>query len=341
MPKSPWFAVMACVAVAAAGPSGTARADDVASFYARHDMTIIIGYNPGGTYDTYARITAKYLGQFLPGHPNIVAKNMPGVASIKAANYLYSQAPRDGSVLGVISQGTAEQQVLKHKAVQYDARKFNWLGRLTSAVECTIVWHTAPVKTIEDAKHREIIVGATSPGSSADTDPKLMNALVGTRFKVVLGYKGTTGAMLAMERGEVQGSLAVVQNLLIHHADWIRDKKIRVLVQYSLKRHPAFPDAPAIAELGRTPEDTKILRLYGSEAEFGRSVMAPPEVPRDRVKALRTAFTAMLKDQAFLAEAKKRRMEIDPMPGEALQALADSIFDISPELAARAAAARR
>jgi len=340
MLKSPWFAATACAAIAAVAPLGMARADDVAQFYAKNDISIIIGYNPGGTYDTYARITAKYLGRFLPGHPNIVSKNMPGVASIKAANYLYAQAPRDGSVLGVISQGTAQQQVLKHKAVHYDARKFNWLGRLTTAVECTIVWHTAPVQTIEDAKKREIIIGATSPGSSADTDPKLMNALVGTRFKVVLGYKGTTGAMLAMERGEVQGSLAVVQNLLIHHADWIRDKKIRVLVQYSLKRHPAFPDAPAIAELGRTPEDTKILRLYGSEAEFGRSVMAPPDIPHDRLVALQTAFAAMLKDKTFLAEAKKRRMEIDPLSGEKLQALVDSIFDISPELAARAAAAR-
>jgi len=340
MLKSPWFAATACAAITAVAPLGMARADDVAPFYAKNDITIIIGYNPGGTYDTYGRIAAKYLGRFIPGHPNIVAKNMEGVASIKAANYLYAQAPRDGTVLGVISQGTAQQQVLKHKAVRYDARKFNWLGRLTTAVECTIVWHTAPAQTIEDAKKREVILGATSAGSSADTDPKLMNALVGTRFKIVLGYKGTTGAMLAMERGEVQGSLAVVQNLLIHHADWIRDKKIRVLVQYSLKRHPAFPGAPAMAELGRTPEDTKILRLYGSEAEFGRSVMAPPDIPRDRLTTLRAAFAAMLKDKTFLAEAEKRKMEIDPLSGEELQALADSIFDISPELAARAAAAR-
>jgi tripartite-type tricarboxylate transporter receptor subunit TctC len=168
-----------------------------------------------------------------------------------------------------------------------------------------------------------------------------MNALVGTKFKIVLGYKGTTGAMLAMERGEVQGSLAVVQNLLIHNADWIRDRKIRVLVQYSLKRHPAFPDVPAMAELGRTPDDTKILRLYGSEAEVGRSLMAPPEVPHDRLAALRAGFAAMLKDKTFLAEAKKRKMEIDPLSGAALQALIDSIFDISPALATRAAAARK
>jgi len=340
MLKSPWFTATACAAIAAVVPFGMARADDVAPFYAKHDIAIIIGYNPGGTYDTYGRIAAKYLGRFIPGHPNVIAKNMEGVASIKAANYLYAQAPRDGTVLGVISQGTAQQQVLKHRAVHYDARKFNWLGRLTTAVECTIVWHTAPVQTIEDAKKREVILAATSPGSSADSDPKLMNALVGTRFKIVLGYKGTGGSMLAMERGEVQGSLAVVQNLLIHNVEWIRDKKIRVLVQYSLKRHPAFPDAPAMAELGRTPEDTKILRLYGSEAEFGRSVMAPPDIPRDRLTALRAAFAAMLKDKTFLAEAKKRKMEIDPLSGEALQALVDSLFDISPELAARAAAAR-
>lgn len=339
--KSSWFVATVCAALAAAVPVGMARAESVADFYANHDIAIVIGYNPGGTYDTYARMTAKYLGQFLPGHPNIVVRNMPGVASIKAANYLYAQAPRDGSVLGMISQATALQQVLKHKAVHYDARKFNWLGRLTTAVECTIVWHTAPVKTIEDAMKREVVIGATSPGSSADTDPKLMNALVGTKFKVILGYKGTTGAMLAMERGEVQGSLAVVQNLLIHNAEWIRDRKIRVLVQYSLKRHPAFPNAPAMVELGRTPDETKILKLYGSTAEFGRSIMTPPHIPHDRLTALRAGFAAMLKDKTFLAEAKKRRMEIDPLSGQALQALVDDSFDISPALAARAAAARK
>ena len=341
MPKPTWFTAMTCAAVAATVSLGAARAESVKAFYAKHDISIIIGYNPGGTYDTYARIAAKHLGRLIPGHPNIISKNMPGVASIKAANYLYAQAPRDGSVLGVISQGTALQQVLKHRAVHYDARKFRWLGRLTTAVECTVVWHTVPVKTIEDAKKRQVILAATSPRSSTETNPKLMNSLVGTKFKTVLGYKGTNGSLLAMERGEVEGSLAVVQNLLIRKPQWVRDKKIRVLVQYSLKRHPAFPDAPAMAELGSTPEDTKILKLFGGTAEVGRSVMVPPGVPQDRLKALRAAFSAMLRDKAFLADAKKRKMEIDPLSGEQLQALVEDAFDISPQLAARADAARK
>jgi tripartite-type tricarboxylate transporter receptor subunit TctC len=341
MLKRVFFAGAVCAFVAVSAPVGPARAQSVEAFYSKNDISIIIGYNPAGTYDIYARLAAKHLPRHIPGKPAIIAKNVPGVGSIKAANFLYEQAPRDGSVIGVISQGTALQQVLKHPAIRYKAREFNWIGRLTSAVEVTIVWHTVPVKTIEDAKKREVIIGGTSARSSTDTNHKVMNAIAGTKFKMVLGYKGTTGAMLAMERGEVEGSLAVVQNLLIQKPDWLRDKKVSVLVQYSQKRHRAFPDVPAMVEFGETEEDKQILALYGSTAEVGRSIMAPPEVPRDRLAALRAGFVAMLKDPAFLAEMEQRKMELDPLTGEELQKLVDGTFAISPKAAERAAAARK
>ena len=319
---------------------GQGQGQSVAEFYGKADVSMIVGYNPGGTYDLYARMAARHLPRHLPGNPTIVVKNMEGVGSVKAANFLYGQAPRDGSTLGVVTQSLALQQVLKHKAVQYDARKFGYIGRLTDAAEVTIVWHTVPVQTIADARKREVILGATSPDSSSDTNPRLMNEFAGTKFKIVLGYKGTTGALNAMERGEVEGSLAVVQSLLVQNKDWIQDKKIRVLVQYALDRHPAFPDAPAMAELGDTKEDKEVLRLYGSTAAVGRYLMVPPDVPRDRLAALRAAFDAMVKDPTFLKDMEGKNLDLAPMSGEKLQALIDGTFDISPQAAARAAAAR-
>lgn len=319
---------------------GQAKGQSVADFYGKTEVSMIVGYNPGGTYDLYARMAARHLPRYLPGNPTIVVKNMEGVGSVKAANFLYGQAPRDGSTLGVLTQSLALQQVLKHKAVQYDARKFGYVGRLTDAAEVTIVWHTVPVNTIADARKREVILGATSPESSSDTNPRLMNEFAGTKFKIILGYKGTTGALNAMERGEVEGSLAVVQSLLVQNKEWIQDKKIKVLVQYTLERHPAFPDAPAMAELGDTQEEKEILRLYGSTAAVGRYIMTPPDVPKDRVAALRAAFDAMVKDPAFIKDMEDKNLDLAPMPGDKLQALIDSTFDISPKAAARAAAAR-
>ena len=321
--------------------SGAAHAETVGEFYKKTSITLVVGYNPGGTYDLYARLAANNLPRFLPGSPAIVVKNMPGVGSVKATNFLYSQAPRDGSTIGSVGQFVALQQVLKHKAVRYDARKFEWIGRMTNAVEVTIAWHTSPVKTIQDAMRQELVIGATSAGSSADTSHKLMNAIVGTKFKVVLGYKGTTGAMVAMEQGEVQGSLAVVQSLLVTKQPWLNEKKVSVLVQYSQKRHPAFPNVPAMIELARNAEDKQILSLYGGTAEIGRALMAPPGIPADRLAALQKAFDAMMKDKAFLAEAKQRAMEIDPMSGPELKKLVNDGFDITPKAAARAAAARQ
>jgi tripartite-type tricarboxylate transporter receptor subunit TctC len=333
-------AAVAALVVAALANAAPARAQGAAEFYKGKQISFFIGYNPAGTYDVYARLAAAHLARHIPGHPTIVPKNMPGVASLKAASYLYSQAPRDGTAIGMVTQAVALEQLLKNPAVQYDVAKFDWLGRLTTAVEVTIVWHTVPVKTIQDAMTRETLLGATSAGGTSDGMPKLMNRFAGTKFKLVLGYQGTTGAMLAMERGEVEGTHSTAENLVIGKPDWLRDKTVSVLVQYSTNRHRAFPDVPTMVELGKTPEDRQILKLFGDTAEVGRAILLPPEVPPDRLAVLRKAFDAMAADKGFIAEMESRKMEFEPMSGEELQRRVKASLDIAPDLLEKAQKAR-
>src|SRR5262245_44854710 len=324
------------IAVPAAGQCETAE-----DFFKGKQMSLVIGYNPGGTYDLYSRLAASILPRYIPGNPTIIPKNMPGVASVKAANYLHSQAPKDGLTIGMIGQQLALTQALRDPAVEYDMRAFNWLGRFTPIVEVTVIWHTAPVKTLEDATKRETTLAATSAGSTSDSSPMLMNKLAGTRFKIIKGYPGTTGSILAMERGETEGAHATLENLLFGKADWLREKKVSVIVQYAQARHPAFANVPAMVEFGKTEEDKQVLGLFGSTAEVGRALMTPPGIPADRLAVLRKAFAAMLADPAFKAELEKRNMEFGPMSGEELQALLKTTLDVPPSVVTRAIALAR
>lgn len=326
---------MGILCLAAAGP---VQAED---FYKGKTISFIIGYNPGGTYDTYSRLVAAHLPRYLPGNPSIVPRNMPGVGGLKAAKFIYNQAPKNGTAIGMTSQAAALEQVLKNPAADYDAAKFNWIGRMTSVVEVTVVWHTSPVKTIKDAMKQEVLLGATSARSTSNSMPRVLNSIAGTKFKTVLGYKGATGTMLAMEQGEVAGGHTTAQILQISKQAWVKEKKISVLVQYSQQRHKTLADVPAMVELGENREDKQILSLYGSTAEIGRSVVAPPGLPKDRVAELRKAFDAMLKDEKLHAEMEKGRMEFDPLSGEALQKLIEETLEVSPAVAARADAARK
>jgi tripartite-type tricarboxylate transporter receptor subunit TctC len=266
---------------------------------------------------------------------------MPGVGSAKAANYLFGQAPRDGLTIGMIGQQLAVTQALRDPAVEYDMRQFHWLGRFTSGAEVTVVWHTSPVKTIEDASKREATLAATSAGSTSDSMPLLMNRLAGTKFRMVKGYPGVTGTILAMERGETEGAHATTEQLLFGKTDWLREKKISVLVQYAQERHPAFADVPAMVEFGKTAEDKQVLALFGSTAEIGRSMMMPPGIPADRLAVLRKAFSTMLADPAFKAEIEKRNLEFGPMSGEALQKMITQTLDVPPAVVTRAMALSR
>jgi tripartite-type tricarboxylate transporter receptor subunit TctC len=323
------------MAVATLALGGLAQGE-AADFYKDKQISLIIGYNPGGTYDLYSRVAATILPRYIPGNPTIVPKNMPGVGSVKAANYLAGQAPKDGLTIGMIGQQLALTQALRGPAVAYDMRTFSWIGRLTPVVEATVVWHTSPTKTLADAMKRETVLAGTSAGATSDVMPSLMNRLGGTKFKIVFGYRGTTGALLAMERGETEGAHTTIESILISKANWVREKKVTVLVQYATERHEAFPKVPAMVEFGRTAEDKQIMALFGSTADIGRSLMAPPGVPADRLAILRKAFATMVADPAFKQEMEKRRMEIGPISGEALQKRIAQTLNITPAVATRA-----
>ena len=331
-----FLAAIAVVAVAAPVRSETAE-----DFFKGKQINLIIGYNPGGPYDIYSRLAAALLPKYIPGNPRIVPQNMPGVGSAKAANYLYNQASRDGLTIGVIGQQLPVSQALGDASVKFDMRQFNWLGRFTSGGEATLIWHTSPTKSLTDAMKRETTLASTSAGSSADASPLLMNRIVGTQFKMIRGYPGITGTVLAMERGETEGAHSTLEQILFTHQDWMREKKATVLVQYTQTRHPAFPDAPAMVEFGKTDIDRKVLGLFGSTAEIGRSMMAPPEIPAERLAVLRRAFDTMLADPAFKQEVEKRNLEFGPMSGAELQKLITDSLTISPDVIKHAIAMSR
>jgi len=290
-------------------------------FYARKTITISIGYTAGGSYDLYGRLVARHLGKHIPGNPTVVAQNMPGAGSMKAANYVYEVAPRDGTALGVIVESAALEQVLGNKAAQYDAARFTYIGRVATSNNIFMQWHTSKTQSIADAQKRETILAGTGPGSIAETVPRLLNALIGTRFKLISGFPASTEAMLAMERGEVEGAGSSWAAVSVGKQSWLKEKKIRIILQTQPERHVDLPDAPSLTEYGSTPGDRQVTALYASGSGVGRSVLGPPGIPADRVKVLRDAFNAMVKDPDFVADIRKLKVELDPLPGERLQDL--------------------
>jgi len=334
-------AKLAVVALAAVAFAQHARGESAGDFFKGKQMSLIVGYNPGGSYDVYSRLAASILPKYLPGNPTIAVKHMPGVGSVKAANYLFAQASKDGLTIGMVGQQLALTQALRDPAVSYDMRKFGWLGRFTPIIEVSLTWHTSPTRTISDAMQRETVMAATSAGATTEIMPSMMNRLAGTRFKMVKGYPGTTGTILAMERGETEGAHATLENLLFGKPAWLKEKTVNVLVQYAQRRHPLFADVPAMVEFGKTDEDKQVLNLFGSTAEVGRALMAPPDVPADRLAILRRAVMAMLDDPAFRAEMEKRNLEFGPMSGDELQKLIGQTLEVSPAVADRSIALSR
>jgi tripartite-type tricarboxylate transporter receptor subunit TctC len=244
---------------------------------------------------------------------------MPGAGSLLAANHLFNVAPRDGTTLGLTSPTIPLEEVLGVSQAKYRASQFNWIGRLATNPNITFILNTSAVKNISDAFDKVAILGATARSSTNAVYPFVLNNVLGTKFRIVTGYEGTAAVMLAMERGEVEGLSSTYDGLKAQHEDWVKTKKVNIVVQYLLKRHPELPDVPTSAEVAKTPEQAVILRTVSSASEIGKFVLTTPEVPADRVDALRKAFDAMVKDQDFLAEAVKLRIEIDPLTGIELQ----------------------
>jgi tripartite-type tricarboxylate transporter receptor subunit TctC len=323
-----WTTILATAAVGAIVIAPGARAAD------KKEVRLIVGYNPGGGYDFYARLIANHFGDHLPGKPVVIVQNMPGVGSIKAANYMYEQAPRDGSVIGMIGDSIAIDQRLGKSAIKYDAAKFNWIGRMADNVEVSVVWHTSPVQTIRQAMKQPVVCAGTSPSGTTFQLPTILNQTAGTKIEVVTGYAGTNGALLAMERGETQCSHATWVTIAAQHVDWVRDHKIKVLVQYAPKRSQGMPDVPTSVELARPGRDHAVAALFASAAEVGRAVMAPPEVPTSQVELLRSAFMETMKDPKFLADVRKSNGDLAPLDGAELQKVVDDAVATPDNVAA-------
>src|SRR5437660_7122000 len=279
-----------------------ARAQSAEQFFARKTIHIFIGYTAGGSYDLYGRLVARHLGKHIPGQPTVVAQNMPGAGSLKAANYIYEVAPKDGTALGVVVESAALEQALANPAALYDASKFTWIGRVAPSNNIFMQWHTSKVQSIADSQRIESSLAGTGPGSIAETVPRLLNALAGTKFRLVSGYPASNEAMLAMERGEVDGASSSWAAVSVGKKEWLRDKKIRIILQTAPERTKDLPDAPALPEIGTSTEDKQVYQLYASGSAIGRTVIAPPDMPAQRVRILRDAFNAMVKDPDFMAD---------------------------------------
>ena len=309
-------------------------AQSVEEFYRGKKIDMIIGYSSGGTYDLYARLVARFLGNYIPGNPTIVPRNMPGAASRTAAAFVYNIAPKDGTVLATADQSLAIQQAMGERR-NFDTTKFIYIGNPNSENNTTVTWHTSGVKTIEDAKRKQITIGATGSGTSAHY-PKAMNALLGTQFKIIVGYPGGNDINLAMERGEVDGRGSNSwMSWKATRPDWLTEKKINILVQIGLNKAPDLPNVPLLTDLAKNEEDRAVLKLLSASAAVGRPIFTTPDAPPDRVKALRDAFNRMVKDPAFIEQAKKEHFEIEPVSGEDLQRIVSDIVKTPQPIAER------
>ena len=312
--------------VCAAGLLGTATAQtpSVEEFYKNKQIRLIVSSEPGGGYDNYARLVARHLGNHIPGNPSVIVQNMPGAGGLTAANNIYNVAPKDGTVIGHVQRNVPFMAIQGQQGPRFDPTKFNWLGSLNNEVNVCISWHDSKVKTVQDALKTELVVGGSGPNDTEVT-PALLNNILGTKFKIISGYPSSSAVTLAIERGEVEGLCSSYSSIENRNAHWLRDKKINFLVQNSVRKHPDLPNVPLALEFAKSEEDRQLIELNDARLIMGRPFMAPPDVPEDRVKALRAAFSAMVKDPNFIADAKKQNLELTPVDGDDVQSLLERV----------------
>jgi tripartite-type tricarboxylate transporter receptor subunit TctC len=328
--------------VAAAIPAlfaiSAAHAQSPADFYKGKTVDLYIGYSAGGGYDVYARALARHMGRFIPGNPTILAKNMPGAGSLVLANWLYNVAPKDGTAFGMIGRGTAFDPLLGSTKAQFDAGKFNWIGSMNDEVSVCVAWHTTGITTLQQVERKELTVGGSGPAADTDQFPKVLNATIGTKFKLVTGYPGGNEVDLAMERGEVMGRCGWSwSSVIATHKNWIDDKKINLLVQLSLSKHVDLPHVPLIMDFARTEEQKQIFNLVFARQPMGRPFLAPPAIPAERAAVLRKAFMDTMKSGEFRAEAEKMQLEINPVSGDAVQKIVQEVYQTPKAVAAAVA----
>ena len=331
--------LQAAILASAIAASASAHADAIADFYRGKTMQMIIATSPGGDYDTRGRLLARHMGRLIPGEPTIIPQNMPGGVGIAAANHMANAAPRDGTMLHMLMQNMPAHQAIGGQGVKFDTRKLIFIGNTTDAPNVINSWHTTGITSIEQVKTQELVVGAAGTATPAAYYPAALNAMAGTKFKIVAGYPGGNDVNLAMEKGEVGGrgsnSWASYKSL---NPKWIAEGKIHILVQVGLQRAKDLPNVPLLFELASNEADREVLRFISADTAIARSAVTTPDVPTERVVALRKAFMDTMKDDQFLSEASKMGIDISPRSGEDSQAVADKIVAAPADVVARAKA---
>lgn len=334
---------MACVPIAAAlilALTRVAAANDVEDFYRGRTLTVLISYSVGGGYDLYARLLAHYLGRHIPGNPNVVPQNMPGAGGLRAANYLFSAAPKDGSMIGTFSRSIPTMPLVTPQDAHFDGRKFSWIGSMSSDTSLCLTGVKSKVKTFNDMLTMPVVMGGQFAAADSDIYAHLYKNIFGAKIKLVSGYPGTNDITLAMERGEVDGICGLSWGTLkVAHPDWMKNKSVNLLVQAALKKDPELPDVPLALDLIDDPQKKQILYITFAPQQIGRPFAAPPSIPADRHAALSKAFDDTMKDPALLAEAAKEKMDIAPMTGGEVGELVDKLYAIPPDVIAKASKA--
>ncbi len=325
-------------ALAALATATAASAQPAADFNAGKPITLIVGAGEGAAYDLAARVIARRLRDHLPGAPAIVPRNMPGASQIRATEYAFNLAPRDGTALLIAQPSVVLNKVL-NPAARYEPREFTWIGRVQPTIGLGVVWRDSPARDFDDARRRDVVFGANSPTGPQAMLPTALNGFAGAKFRVVTGYESEHRALLAMERGEIDGIGNVMSDSLLTPGGWITRGLARPLYAAGLKRLPRLPDVPTVVELANGEEGKAVMRLMVAISELGLNLMAPPGVPPERVATLRRAFDAMMADAAFVEDIGKPGFGVDPMTGEDLAAFVTANFSPSPDFAARFRAA--
>lgn len=310
-----------------------AAAQSVEEFYKDKNLDMYIGYSAGGGYDTFGRFVARHMGRHIPGNPNFVAKNLPGAGSLLLVNQMYNTLPKDGTVVGIFARAAALEPLFGNAQAKFDPVKMNWLGSGNNEVSICAFWHTAGLTSTEQFLTSPLIVGGTGPGADTDNFPLTLNNVLGTKLKLITGYPGGNDINVAIERGEVQGRCGWSwSSVKATRPDWYRDKKIYIPLQFALAKHADLPDVPLAMDLAKNPRDRQILEVIFSTQPMGRPFATGPDVPADRVKALRAAFDATFKDKDFLAETEKGKLEIEYVSGDEVAKIVNRLAATPPDL---------
>jgi len=330
-----WF--VAAALVISLWPPLPARAG-VEDFYRGRTVSVVIGFSNGSGYDLYARLLARHIGKHIPGNPNVIAQNMPGAGSLKAAQYVFSVAPKDGSVIGTFARDMGSAPLMGHR--DFDARKFNWLGSITRDVTVCISWGASPIKTWNDVMTQPFRTGGDGADSDPDIFAKLYKNVFGAKIRLATGFRGTAEITLAMQRREVDGLCGISWTTIkSHYGSWVKDKKINVLLQAGVKKEPDLPNVPLADEFARTKEQRQILDFVLASQIMARPFAAPPDIPADRKAILRSGFDETMKDPAFIADAAKIQLDVDPVSGRDVDALVANFYATPKDVVAKAARA--